>query len=722
MTMKKKPILHRLKKTCAALPLGLLALMPLTTLGQTYTNVYVASDNQKAYSTEMCTDFSTPGETVKAGTIFDLGSAIGKHVPHFLNVSSTGNVNYSVYYNDPNYEEMRVVDIVGDRNGGYGAPQGDATYYITCLGRTTQNDRIVVLPVDYTGALKGPALTIFCSTTPGGTTSFNDKNLYPLHSIYSDMNNSLYICGYMTTEFNGANGTSMSGTGQPDYNSDKMGFVLKATFNGTDWVGGTPTTAVSINSLILPTQGVEDYDIATRLVEKSTGDIFVTGSVNCMVQTGGGTDEWHSATMNVVINNTLATSTAIYEHFRLGSDITYTLDEYGVGLIEEGGNDYILGNYFFRYGSDGFDPQPYHFHATWVDATTHKIANPIFGYKTRAWFSGFDYAWAMQSLQPNLNPLKLSGAGVVRFLVAGLEVNEWCGNGGGTYSVDDVRTFLNDMELQCDGSADIQVGFNKWTTYKTQTGTGVQGADPSSYYDLGSGLSNVAWTPTFAAREGMEDIYLSAPVISPGIPSGTLQMKNLRVDGMDLNPTYLEDPNCSGSYASHDMSGLNGCGIYAAPYTTDKVHDLNSGRYYISGTRADNINNFNVGTSQASITTGNYTIWENDCSAMTGGGPYYKPTGVDDVVGRADDTQIFPNPASDIVRVALAKNIKDDAKVKVSLLNMTGQVVSVLYEGDAQALTITKELSVADVASGVYIVSISVDGQTAYTHKLNVQK
>lgn len=680
-------------------------------IAQTHTNVYDMSYDVKGYSTEMCTDYNTnSGETVKAGTIYNY-SGTGNHAVHFLNVADDGTVNNSVFFEDPQYVELRVVDIVGDENGGWNAPPGTATYYITCLGRTANaNDQILIIPVDNSGTQVGPARSVFLGV---GTTPDNDQNIYPLHSIYHQGNSALYICGYYTTNQNGANGTSIRGTGEPDYTSDKFAFIYGVQFNGTTWTTvnvlgfGTQTAMAWTGASTTPTN---DYDIAMRMVEDNAGDIFITGSVNDVKYNSSLLKEvWHSATMNVNIAPSLMPATFSANHISSGSEVDYYGDEYGVGMVEAPNNEkYIISNQFYHgnAGATGFDPNPSFYMATWVDNTY----TPDFTNNTRLRFNGYDYAWALQTLEGPASTL--SGTYGARLIVAGTQVNEWCGN---PYNDDDVRTFLHDWDLAYNNTTKVfGFTFNRYANYLTQSGTGVRNTDPNSYWDLGGGISNIAWNPTFAARkDNTEDIYFAAPTWRPGTPD-YLNMKNVRVDGL-TGTNYLTEGNCPSSYNYIDNPGSDCFGMTA--YVNEQPYALG----YLTVSIPNDFDYPGLGyntTSVVDMTTGTVSVTEDACTSTN---PAYKQPNniVEEIKNRA--TSVFPNPATNQIFVELSGNIADDAKVEVRLTNIYGQQVNVLYTGYAQELSKNKELSLNNVASGIYLVQVIANGEQVLAEKLTVQ-
>ncbi len=713
----------------------LLGVFAYTGYAQTHTMVNTMSDFVKGYSIEMCTDYTTSnGETVQAGTIYDYPSS-GQTSVHFINAADDGTINYSKYITAPSgYDELRAVDIVGDEGGGWGAASGSAVYYITCLGRTSSNgDRVVIIPVDYKGDMVADAFVMYA--TVSGSAS-DDANFYPLHSIYSQSTGYVYVCGYYTPNSNGTGGTSLSGSGEPDFISDKFSFFMAAELSSGSWTSFNPAWGLNTHFPSASISQTYDYDIAMRMVELSNGDIFVTGSVNDVKHDGLNEYE-HSATMNVVVDPNLTVSgmggTYRVDHFTNGGESVFSGNEYGIGLVQVGASDnYIVGNYFYRLGDDDLfnDIEPAFFWVNWVDGS---LAHTNTG-DSRATFTGFDYAWALQTLDAPSTILKASNtnSNAARFLLPGMTNNQYCADPW-DFSRDDIRAFMHDIEVDYNttASGDIAAFHNRWTTYQTQNGTGTF-SNSDSYANLGSGLSNIAWNPTFAAREStLEDIYLTAPTLRTG--PDRLNIKNMRVEGPNGSFNYLEDANCTGSYESMDNpTGL--CTL--TPYAKESAYDLGYGTVTLT------INSLSEGCSgvsggsgvfdhaattipksgAGSISVGSYSITQLDCAA--GGGPYYKngTTGIAEEHLRTNKTTIYPNPARRELHISLANSIDDMADIKVVMTNIYGQTVAELYNGTASGLIGSKALVLPQVANGLYTIQVVANSRLVHHEKLSIQQ
>jgi hypothetical protein len=76
---------------------------------------------------------------------------------------------------------------------------------------------------------------------------------------------------------------------------------------------------------------------------------------------------------------------------------------------------------------------------------------------------------------------------------------------------------------------------------------------------------------------------------------------------------------------------------------------------------------------------------------------------------------IFPNPAN--TECSLSFNLAKDAKVKIEILNLLGQKVSDVFNGDLQKGENTIKAGTAELSTGNYFVNFS-DGEVSKKIKL----
>jgi hypothetical protein len=86
-------------------------------------------------------------------------------------------------------------------------------------------------------------------------------------------------------------------------------------------------------------------------------------------------------------------------------------------------------------------------------------------------------------------------------------------------------------------------------------------------------------------------------------------------------------------------------------------------------------------------------------------------TSINDVIASNSFT-VFPNPVSDNFNVNY--DVKSSDKVKISLLNMNGSLISVLSDSYRSTGSYTENYSLpSDVASGTYLLAIESDGRSS---------
>lgn len=670
-------------KTCWAIPALLLHLTAAQADAQTQTSVYNFQHNVKQYAVENASDpFSgDTHETVWAGTIFDFG-APGNQAIHFMNVQPDGSITTNVYLDDPNYDDERVVDVVGNRVVG---PPGTATYYIISLARHPQvgsplwgNDEIRITPVDINGNLVGNSIIM----------TDNSQSVYPISAMYHS-NGHIYICGYATNNYTNLPQVPSYG----GYNA-KKGLVMD--FDPANPLGPAWTMGINTSFMFSMTIPTEDYDIAMRATELSNGNIHITGSVNDVKYRSGPGEFFTSATMNLVIDQALQVVSD--DHF-INRPGAY---EYGMGMVEgQNGNNYIIGNTFSHNPGmspfSGFDTEPARFWITHVD--NNFTPDTTAGQFTRYSFGSFNDAWALQPLQ-SAGPVP-AGSMETRFLIAGMQTGEHC---TGTSIYPDSKPFLFDVSVDYTAAGGIWGNFHNWVTYENMTGTG--GFAPNGYYSLGGGLSNWAWNPTFATRASTgNDIILSAPKWEPG--SGLLNLKSVRADAMNL----LE-PNCPGSSTQYD--GMHPCphnffnvqvkGLgYTPPPNSEGAVITKS---YMGISIAPTISNPNVGS---------YGVAVSHCDQ---GNVNYKPSGIKNINSN-NMLRVYPNPAKGHVTVKLPAAIESTADVRITLVNVYGQIVAVLYQG--QASEMAQKLNIPSLPAGLYTLQAVAEGRVSGNVKLTIQ-
>jgi hypothetical protein len=617
----------------------------------------------KGYSTEMI-PFTT-NEAVMAGTIYDIRpTAIGTNTPpppphppiysrvHFLRIDANGNVAASKYHKDPDFFEERAVDIAAV----------DPTHYLitSSIRRTDNNngqqdegDKIRVIEVDQDGNHLSSSI-ISLPVGPNG-----DYSLHPIHTLYYD--NALYICGFTATP-------STLIPNWPGYGTydDKKAFVIKYSpsqgvvlrANVYDWL--------YIASPFPANRPKHDYDIAMRLVPMSNGNVFVTGSCNAW----GGVPSmpgYSSGTMCMEINKNSLYVEREQPFTAPGGDLG--VYEYGVGMVEKGDNLYVIGNNFTHNYTDAgttsaeFDMTPRNLWVTRVEMLPTDFSVVTTGnIPDRTQLYSINNAWALQTL-PAVDPNPTILTDPKPFVIAGLQTNDDCNGATNIPTVNNINPFLNELEIGWDVTTGITRTHKQWTYYRNQTGT-------TGYPEMGWGLSNIGWNPTFAARASdIDEIHMSAPKWDP--TNNVLNLKYINA----FASTHLTECN----------SETQPCapGFYTQKVTNGELGTTHTLKlwYYPFDVQLF----LNTSFDENLITFGN-----DPCTP----GNSYKPSGINDANQILSQlVTLYPNPATNSITLA-------NATGKFVITDVTGRKQ---LEGD---LAGNASIDISSFANGMYLISI----------------
>lgn len=646
-----------------------------------YVQNYRFSEDLKQYSTELVPESVTGGqkdELVMAGTLYDFNGP-DDNVIHFVRMDGAGNLTHSKYIAAIGYSDQRAVDITSDGNG---------LFYITALGRREINggrDRILVFQVNDTGMV--------VSNFEVASSNANE-GLYPLHSLFHP-NQSLYICGYMTTN-------STHFPSEPSFSGygSKSGFVIQVD-PVQQLVSNTFTVS---HEYTTPSHNpTRDYDMAMRMVLLSDNGIFLTGSVNG-VSWESGQEVYRSSVMNIGLKQDISNAPDWDHPFGGGGEGYLSGDEYGIGMVEGDNHAYILSNrYATRAGSPDFlNSIPVYFDLTQVNpligsGNSFEFRNPPD--KSRLSFNYYEMAWGLQTLPTNAIP----SANVdlpKRFLLVGMEQSDWCGT---TITPDDARPFLLDLTLGQDPTNPVDLDFDihEWVHFWNQTGTGL-GA--SSYLNKGGGLSHWAWNPEFASRlDGSSDVFLSAPKWNP--VDSRLNFKGIRVD------PNLDYSGCSSSYSKVMSTGcFNNHGFYLSSVTgTDYNPSLPIIKTY--GTISTVVTNL-------SRSTGDYA-WLGTTECQDAGGPHYKLGSSRGPEWEGPPIDIFPNPARDVFFVSWPSDMEWSEEVEIELMDNWGRSLGILFSGPFSQVH-SAGIPLPSLAAGIYVLRLGATGKWTVYKRLSL--
>lgn len=734
----------------------------------------------KGYATELWKvqrNTDQPFDEVAAGTVYMDSANPDSTIVHFISYDSTAQAPWFVKnktYRNLNTRPGDYVDITHMRSVDVEAVDsaGINRFFIVCQSREKPfgpiaipagpgpllsgpwKDHITVMRVDEEGNVIGVVRDIF-DQTPAGSIhpdlQANGYNLYATHSLYKELISGekiLYICGYTTYEWS-------TYPFNPMFVHNKKSFViaLDADPNNTSTYL-TPIASKTFDYLtgVVPDMNDSkkkyDYDIAMRMQWLNAtfypDHLFVTGSVNGLQNNGGGSaqfDYYRSGVMNFILDPLTLAIVQEHPYMSQGPMEPAGDNEYGIALWED---DPTTGDYFmvgnkFKHESRmvngypvidpyGFDPRP---DGIWVN----QVSTLVLGPSGSNWRSVKNKKlWLTQILPtrytsvPNAsqNPTAAS-----KFLVAGMQA-ETLGTGFTDAPSDhNVNAFIADMTLDYVTSgtntnhAQLSGGGSGafWTTFTTNTGTGIVGTNTNNFYTLGGGLANIMWYHNFTVRNNF----------GGGSPRAT------KDDIMLVAPKMMDHPYASGhpNYGTSDRYlGIKHIHVEAEAYDFgywDGQWGNSCGREEVSSVTldAENVTTIpncledalNLNWRDITVDIDTIELLHNVPCAYDGNEPSYK-TGTTSVAAKRNvvsTTKVYPNPANEEIRIDIAKEIADEASVKVVLTNIQGQIVGELYNGTAKGTT-GKSMRLPQVATGLYIIHVYSNNTMIHQQKLSIQQ
>lgn len=729
-------------------------------------------------------DPNLPFDEVSSGTVYLDPNNQDSTLVHFIShdiyaqqVSSVRNKTYRNLNTRPSdYAEithMRSVDIEAvdstDGTNHYNR------FFIVCQSReknflpiaialppyppftgTTWKDHITIMRVDQEGNVIGPVRDIYDQTTASmihPDLKVDGYNLYATHSLYREFmgNKVLYICGYTTYQSSYPN--------NPMYIHDKKSFViaLDADPDHATYLQPFASKTFDYQAGVIPnpndSRKLYDYDIAMRMQwlegPNNTDNLFVTGSVNGKQNNfspAGNTqfDFYRSGVMNFILDPLTLTIIEEHPYMSQGPVEPAGDNEYGIALWE---NDptttryFMVGNKFkheARYAKGGWSIDPYGFDPRPDGIWVNQISNAFFIPSGSNWRSvKYKKLWITQILPTRYDGVGLSGgqnpSTTSNFLIAGMQA-EALGTGFTDVPSDNnVNAFIADVSLDYTtantNAQDVQFSlFGQtglgWPTFTCNTGTGMVGTDANNFYTLGGGLANIMWYHNFTARNYLpqppaqrtkDDIVLVAPkmmdhVYRSGHPNygntdRYLGIKHIHVEAEDYNYGYWE--TIFGGF----------CGLENNSNITLNAENVTT----IASCTEDALQ---LMWRDIDVAVDTLELSHNiPCAYQGGSEPSYK-TGTTSVAAKRNvvsATKIYPNPANEEVRIDIAKEIADEAAVKVVLTNIHGQVISELYNGTAKG-TAGKSMRLPQVATGLYIIHVYSNNTMIHQQKLSIQQ
>lgn len=678
-------------------------------------------------------------------------------------------------YNDANFYDQHVADIA------VGTPSGNRTiYYITCGVResytpSTPNarDKIKVLAVDKDGALQnvfnGNSSMVIQDVSANGNLS---KGLYPMHSIYKahvpdgagNYYDLLYICGYVTLANYGGTTTPPIPVAcipvpcpapyYPGYEERKQAFVMTVDVN----TGNVMNAKYYDYTYTAPGGPVEpfDFDIAMRLTPLSdslqgSGQIHVTGSVNAVTGQGNATSVAlvRSATMNMTIDQWTLNIGNRGHFISAGNVDGWGTSEYGIGVVERTYTDpalpssprllsncYVVSNVYTGLPGNGpgnsyarfYPPTPGGFPELFNFKPDHMTVTHVTGTMqpsvSRQKISST--CWGVQVLpSPYLDTPYVSSTNHsdARFMIAGMTYRS-LDSINDTYpaSMTNIQPFLMHMKAR----TNVPVSAGGGTTIVDMTArtfsnqTGTVSATGHDYLKMRHNLSDILWGPTFAAtasKDMADDIVLNAPRAAK--TGGT--MGGTGVDYFLGLKTIFKEKN---------LGGWNCVAItFTPPTSTSEAVERYNNRLPSAPVMTEIVVAGNVRSTPGTTAYVDPVVHNRygDCLGSSSfsnppGSPVFKqtPTGVTPVTA-ATVTSVRPNPAKEEVFITLARNIEAGAAVKVVLVNLQGQLVGNLYEGNAASLSPATRLQLPQLPAGLYLLQVYSNKVVVHQQKLGIQ-
>jgi len=599
-----------------------------------------------------------------AGTDTDFEGRI-----RLMRIDGSGNVVFSKLFWEDNH--LKTCFDFTELNGHF---------YITCLRRASVNisadiDAIEIIDVDPTTGSILDDQVIYDQNL--------DDGMYPIHT--TAYNGFLYICGYVSP--NTTHPVQIYNT------TEKRGFVLSY-----DPIANyiTHCNYIESSNFSSPPPGtLYDYDMAVRVIPDGA-NLYITGSGNAIRKRYDNSLSYPlnyitfpSGTMNILLdtafNNLDLNNSPIAYPFGLSVE-----GEFGFDMVEKGGYYFNVGNYFSG------DTLSYYYNFSVIDPSSLSTV-PVAGTgsDSRWSFTGFDYAWGLQTLASQ------SGGDL---LLAGMLVNlpNGCVNDAVKPSFDNFNPFISDITLGFNANT-INVTQNFTKTYLSQFGTG-SSTLANSYYSSNNWLYNNNWTANFACQRPIISTNNSLGITAPvwWDAPGQLNFKFIQADQIG------NVPDCPDSYTD---CYLGDGSVHAAAVCTTATVPVNNVIYpgvnaTISTTTSCNPYDVNIhpAYSEEDVLDA-IEIW--DCPAN---GNLWKEAIKGNII------TLSPNPTRDVVTLNLPTN---SDYIKVEICDIIGTQTKVLFDGQPNGLSI--KLKLPELSSGLYLLKITSEGEQKHILKLNIQ-
>lgn len=95
----------------------------------------------------------------------------------------------------------------------------------------------------------------------------------------------------------------------------------------------------------------------------------------------------------------------------------------------------------------------------------------------------------------------------------------------------------------------------------------------------------------------------------------------------------------------------------------------------------------------------------------------FAQVGIDDLNNTISGVNVFPNPANDKIQVSM--NVSQSAALKMELINILGEVVTTVYNGNATPGLLKTEVATDALSNGIYFIRVRADN-TVQNYKFTV--
>jgi hypothetical protein len=243
------------------------------------------------------------------------------------------------------------------------------------------------------------------------------------------------------------------------------------------------------------------------------------------------------------------------------------------------------------------------------------------------------------------------------------------------------------------------------TISKAQTAMQINGADCNGmnhdlFADLNAGKASVVFF--FMPNCG------TCPPVAQKIQT---MVNNILISHPNMVTAYAMPYNntTTCTYASSWVAN-NNLSLYM-PYDSGAVQVANYGGFGMPTVVLLGGTNHRVMFSTLSFTTSDTTIMRDSILAL------FAPAGINDIPSNINSIDVYPNPSSSLVNIAI--DLKEQTNLQIEVLDLTGKLVATICNDKNQHGFVSKKYDTDALVSGMYSIRINANGKIA-NRKLNV--